>query len=325
MRENRLFNVLRKIKFFIKTIIHFFTVTIWVASAEMGWSAFKKTWYRVSRILTITIEQFRKNQCTTSASDLTYYLLFAIVPFLAIAYGVAIFLGLESFLNTQIYSALGEQAMGQRLIEFALRIIFEAEGGVITIVALVFFFWSIISMLNRIEATMNRVWGVTKERNFLPRVLGYIVFFIVAPTLLVIGSAANIFVSTNIINFFPSFLQESLHFLSSFLVPVGVFSVLFFIIYQVVPNQKINPRSSFWAALLAGTAFQILQFYYFHFQISISSYNTIYGSLAALPLLLVWARLSWTIILFGAELAYGIEKEREFISSQQSHPPSRNP
>jgi len=315
MREN-----LRKIKFFIKKIIHFFTVKIWLVSAEVGWSAFKKAWYKTSRILTITIEQFQKNRCMISASDLTYYSLFAVVPFFAVAYGVAMLFGLDSFLSTHINSLLGEHAaLGERIVEFSQRIISEAKVGVISGVALTFFFWSIITMLNSVEKTMNRIWDVRKQRKFMLRILRFFIFVLIVPTLLVIGSAANIFISANIIRFFPELLQESLHFLTSFLVPIGIFCVLFFIVYQVVPNRKINPRSSFWAAIFAGAAFQILQYYYFNIQIAISSYNTIYGSLAALPLLLVWVKLSWTIVLFGAELAYGIEQERNFASSQQSH------
>ena len=310
---------LRKIKFFIKKIIHFFTVKIWLVSAEVGLSAFKKAWYKISRILTITIEKFQKNQCMVSASDLTYFSLFAVVPFFAIAYGVAVLLGLDFFLSTHIDSMLGGQAdLGERIMKFSQRIISEAKVGVISGVALAFFFWSIITMLSSIEKTMNRIWNVQKQRKFVLRIMRFFLFALIVPTLLVIGSTANIFISANIIRFFPELLQESLHFLTSFLIPIGIFCVLFFIVYQVVPNQKINPRSSFWAAIFAGAAFQVLQYYYFNIQIAISSYNTIYGSLAALPLLLVWIKLSWTIVLFGAELAYGIEQERNFISSQQS-------
>jgi membrane protein len=131
---------------------------------------------------------------------------------------------------------------------------------------------------------------------------------------------------SNIIRLIPDeTIQESLHFLTNFLVPVAVFSILFFAIYQGLPNRTIKSGPSFLAAVIAGTAFQILQYYYFNIQMSISAYNSIYGSFAALPLLLIWLRMSWVIILFGAELAYGIEHERDFTSSQQSRQPSHNP
>ena len=318
---------IRKLKFRIKKIIHFFTVKIWIVSANVGLSAFKRSWYKTIRIVSVAIKKFSENNCMVSASDLTFYTLFAIVPFFAIAYGIAMFLGLETVLNNQIHSALGGQGvLSENLIEFAQKTISTARAGLITIVASTIFLWSIFAMLGNIEVTMNRIWSVQKHRNFGRRLRDFTLFILFGPTLLVIGSAANIFITANIIEAIPrAIIHDSLEFLVSFLVPIGIFSLLFFIIYQGMPNRKIRPRSSFLAALFAGVAFQILQFFYFDIQMSISAYNTIYGSFAALPLLLIWLRLSWVIVLFGAELSFGIEQERDFNASQQLRQPSRKP
>jgi len=323
MKEHKISN-LRKIKFFIKKGIHFFTVKIWVVSTEASLSAFKKSWYKIIRIMSVTIEKFQENHCTITASGLSYYTLFAIVPFFAIAYGIAMLFGLEPILNDWIHSALGGQGtLSENIIELAQKTISETRGGLITIVASSIFFVAIFSMLGSIESTMNRIWHSRKQRSFVKRLRDFILFMAFGPALLVIGSASNIFISANIINLLPEILQSSLSFLTSFLVPIGIFTLLFFIIYQVMPNRVIKPRSSLFAAVIAGAAFQILQYYYFNIQMSISAYNTIYGSFAALPLLLIWLRMSWIIVLFGAELAYGIEHERGFSASRQPHPPSR--
>jgi membrane protein len=310
----------RKTKFLIKKIIHFFTIKIWVISAHAGMSAFKKAWYRTIRVSTIAIEKFVENRCSISASDLTYYTLFAIVPFFAIAYGVAISLGMETVLNEQIYSAFsGQGALSEKLIDFAQKTIAETKGGLVTIVASAFFLWAIFSMLDCIETSMNRVWQVKKNRKFWRRMLGYLIFVVFGPVLLVFGSAVNIFISANIIEAIPDeTIQNSLSFLTSFIIPISVFACLFFLIYHVVPNRKVKLKSSIIAAIIAGSAFQILQYYYFNIQMSISAYNGIYGSFAVLPLLLVWLRMSWMIVLFGAELSFGIETEDEVISSRQS-------
>ncbi|MDR0437653.1 MAG: YihY/virulence factor BrkB family protein [Bacteroidales bacterium] len=318
---------IRRTKYYIKKTIHFFTIKIWLISAQVGLSTFKKAWYKVSRILSIAIEKFVENRCPTSASDLTYYTLFAVVPFFAIAYGVAISMGMETVLNEQIYSAFsGQGALSEKLIEFAQKTIAETKGGLVTIVASAFFLWAIFSMLESIETNMNQVWNVDKKRNFGKRMLGYLLFTIFGPVLLVAGSGVNIFISANIIEAIADeTIQNSLSILTSFLIPIAVFSFLFFLIYQVVPNRKIKIRSSLVAAIIAGAAFQILQYYYFNIQMSISAYNTIYGSFAVLPLLLIWVRMSWMIVLFGAELAFAIEHENDFISSRQSRQPFRKP
>jgi membrane protein len=322
--ENKISNI-RKIKFRIKKIIHFFTIKIWIDSAETGLSVFKKGWYKISRITSMAIQKFGENHCMVSAGDLTYYTLFAIVPFFAIAYGVAMLLGLENILNDQIHSAVGGRSvLSETLIEFAQKTISETKGGLVTIVASTIFLFAIFSMLSNIETTMNRIWKSRKHRRFGRRVRDFLLFITFGPSLLVIGSAANIFISANIINLLPEILQHSLRFLTSFLVPIGIFTLLFFIIYQGMPNRTIKPRASFLAALIAGAAFQLLQYYYFNIQMSISAYNNIYGGFAALPLLLIWLRFSWVIVLFGAELAYGIEHENNAVSHRKSHSHPQN-
>jgi membrane protein len=325
-KDNKISNM-RKIKFRIKKIVHFFTVKIWIISAQVGLSAFKKGWYKTSRILSISIKKFGENNCGARASDLTYFTLFAIVPFFAIAYGVAMLFGMETMLNDKIHSALGGQGvLSENLIEFAQKTISQAKAGLVTIVASVFFLWAIFRMLDHVEKTMNKIWQVNKKRKFGRRILEFFAFITFGPILLIAGSAVNIFISASIIDLIPhETIKSTLSLLTGFLIPIVLFSILFFMIYQGLPNRTIKPKSSFFAALIAGAVFQTLQYFYFDIQMSISAYNSIYGSFAALPLLLIWLRISWMIILFGAELAYGIETENETVSTRQPQSQQANP
>ena len=73
-----------------------------------------------------------------------------------------------------------------------------------------------------------------------------------------------------------------------------------------MPHRRIDIGSALGGGILAGIAYQFLQWLYVHFQIGVSSYGSIYGSFAALPLFIVWLRLSWTVILMGAEITRAI-------------------
>jgi membrane protein len=77
------------------------------------------------------------------------------------------------------------------------------------------------------------------------------------------------------------------------------------------------------AGTLAGSAFQFFQFIYISGQIWVNKYNAIYGSFAALPLLLLWLQLSWLICLFGAELAYASQNVKKFSFERDSKNISR--
>ncbi len=66
-----------------------------------------------------------------------------------------------------------------------------------------------------------------------------------------------------------------------------------------MPTTPVKFKYALVAGIVAGTVFQIVQWFYLRFQIGVSSYNAIYGGLAALPLLLVWLQLSWSIVFVG--------------------------
>jgi membrane protein len=73
-------------------------------------------------------------------------------------------------------------------------------------------------------------------------------------------------------------------------------------LYIFIPNTKVNFVSALLGGVLAGTSWQLAQWGYFHFQVGVANYNAIYGTLAALPVFMVWIYTSWLIILFGLEI-----------------------
>ena len=86
--------------------------------------------------------------------------------------------------------------------------------------------------------------------------------------------------------------------------PYVLMSVVFMGLYLFMPNTKVRFSVVVIPGILAGIAMQVLQLFYIHAQIFLSSYNAIYGSFAALPLFMLWVQISWTICLFGVELCY---------------------
>ena len=66
-------------------------------------------------------------------------------------------------------------------------------------------------------------------------------------------------------------------------------------------------RNAFIAALVSGFVFVVFQFLYLKTQIFVTRLNAVYGVLAAIPLFLIWLNYSWQIIIYGAQLCYGIQ------------------
>ena len=90
-----------------------------------------------------------------------------------------------------------------------------------------------------------------------------------------------------------------------------------------MPNTKVKFVNAFIAALIAGAAYQIVQILYLNGQIWITKYNAIYGTFAAIPLLLLWLQLSWYIVLIGAALSFAAQNVQKFSFERETKNISR--
>ncbi len=192
----------------------------------------------------------------------------------------------------------------------------HVKGGVITGIGVLMLFWTVISILGKIESSFNTIWDIRKTRPLLRKFTDYITLIVFAPILFVISSSATVLVASHIkaimnkialLGVFSSVIL----FLLNLLPYVSIWVLLTFL-YIVLPNTRVPIRSGLLGAFAAGTAFQVIQWIYIKFQIGITKYGAIYGSFAALPLFLIWLQMSWMIILFGAEIAHANEHYETF-------------
>ena len=77
--------------------------------------------------------------------------------------------------------------------------------------------------------------------------------------------------------------------------------------YYIIPNTKVSFKASSISSLMVILFLYIFSMFYTIIQVSISKYNAIYGSLAFVPLFLIWVKFLWLVILIGAKLSYMID------------------
>lgn len=259
------------------------------------------------------IKSFINNDCYEKASALSFYTMLSIVPLLAVLFGISKGFGF----GTSFESIISERFIQQpeiagKLIEFAHSNLENIKGGVITGIGSAFLLWSVISLLNSIETITNKIFKVETSRTYTAKIKDYLTFLFIAPLIFVISSAVNIYLIaqvTQIAEFNPivgALSSVVLFFLRLF--PFFLIWVLFTFIYIFIPNKKIPYYEAIIAGIIAGTAFQLWQWVYIHFQLILSSYGAIYGSFAAIPLFMIYLQVSWLIVLAGAIIAVEIEK-----------------
>lgn len=272
-------------------------------------------WYqRLLRVLSDTFRGFIEDECYLKASALTFYSLLSIVPVLAVLFGIAKGFGFEKNLEFEINQHFIEQKeLIEKLIQFAYSWLDTVRGGLIAGVGAVTLLWSVFGLLNNIETALNSIWKTRKERSYLRKINDYLAAIVIGPILFVTSSSITVYLSSRITQTAHEYLLveavSPLLFSILKLFPFFLSSFLFVFLYLLLPNTKVYFRSAFIAGCVAGSAFQLWQWIYIKFQLIASSYGTIYGSFAALPLFLIWLQVSWLILLAGAELAYELEND----------------
>ncbi len=261
------------------------------------------------RIFILAMRGFKEDELFIRASSLTYYTLLATVPVVAMAFGIAKGFGLEAFVESQLREIFsGREEVFNWIMEFAYSMLETTQGGLIAGVGLIILIYTIVIVLIYVEETFNGIWQIKKPRPFSRRVSDYFAMMFVAPLFVILSSAVTVFLSTRVAEIsdnlqFLTFLSPALMFLVN-LIPYVLIWTVFLLIYMVMPNTNVKFSSALIAAVIAGTLFILVQWAYIYFQVGVSRYNAIYGSFAALPLLLFWIRISWLIVLFGAEISF---------------------
>lgn len=250
-------------------------------------------------------EGFVRDQLLLRANALTYLSLLALIPLLAIAVSVSSALGVSAENMTRRILeqiAAGSPEAVERILPLVENLNVAALGAT---GAAVFFFTTVLAIGN-VEKAFNQIWGVKRQRSWERRIPDYLAVLIVSPMLLGVGlSLAGTFQSQALVQrllevpLFATLWDVGLRH-----APVLLSMFGFAFLYSFLPNTRVRVVSALLGGVVAAILFSLAQYAYVQFNVGVMRYNTIFGSIAFLPLLMVWIYFCWAIILLGAEVAY---------------------
>ena len=314
---------MKSIKF--SDIIQFVRYDMWRMTATDFDSRAKRLGYSIIRTIVLVARGFTSKNLNDKAKSLTYSLIFAIVPILAMIVAVAKGFGVVDVIQAQLNkSFLGETNMVPTIMEMVERYLDTAQGGVFIGVGLLILLWAVYSFFQSVETVFNRIWNVKKSRSILRQVTTYIAIVVMIPVLIVCSAGINIFVHSTVES---TIHIESLHHIfqtsgAQFLQFVMCW-LLFTIMYIAIPNTKVKFMSALIPGVIMGTLFQLLQMLSVYLIAMLSRTSIVYGAFATIPILMTWLQYTSLLILIGAEMSYAIQNNEEFEYEQDLNRMSR--
>ncbi len=249
------------------------------------------------------VRRFSKDRVLVAAASLSYTSLLAIVPLFAIAFSVMMAFPVFDGMTQQLLSIVLSYTaphIGGELETYVDR--FVSNTSELTTLGVVWLAVTAVMLLSTIETAFNAIWRIEKPRPLAMRLVAYWTTLTLGPLLLGAGLSVSTAFAMN--NFMPLGLDFGVirnFFLRMlpFLFAVGGFAIL----YLALPNRRVGVRYALLGALVAGILFEALKAVFGIYLQNAGTFESVYGSLAALPVFLIWMYLVWAVVLFGAIVA----------------------
>lgn len=312
-------------QFKFSDIVKFVRYDMWRVTATEFDGFFQKLGYAIIRTIVLVARGFTSKNLNDTAKSLTYSLIFAIIPILAMVLAVAKGFGMADVIEQQLNNSfLGETNMVPTIMEMVERYLDTAHDGVFIGIGLIILLWAVYSFFQSVETAFNRIWNVKRSRSILRQVTTYIAIVVLIPVLIVCSAGINILVHTTvestvhtkaIIEYFQTDGAKMLQFLLVW--------VLFTLMYVAIPNTKVRFMSALIPGVIMGTLYQLMQMLSVYLITLLSRTSIVYGAFATLPILMTWLQYTSLLILIGAEMSYAIQNNEQFEYEQDLNCMSR--
>jgi len=276
---------------------------------------------KLKRFTRLTIREFLDDHLLLRAMALTFATLLSLIPLLGISFSMfKMFGGGEWFMEFLRPFLLRTLAPGSGPV-VALRIeeLLLARGGsTVGGISLLFLVAMVYGIFSAIESTFNLIWRSNRRAGALNRIPLYWGLVSIIP-ILVISSLAI----TTYIKALPLVHQAVQHVgfaesLISRTLPVLMVMLGFFLLYRFLPNAEVRMRSALIGAVTAGLLYELVKIGFIFFTGRLVQYDVFYGSLAIIPLLMIWVNLSWIVVLMGVEVCY-VTQHYDLLRIRRKH------
>lgn len=253
------------------------------------------------------VRRYRRDNGLQVAAALSYNSLLAIVPLAAISLALISTIPALDAVRDELLFDIYSSVLPQTQVEIAGY--FEdlvGNAGNLTTFGLIGLVVMVVLLFATVSDTMNHIWRVTKPRPFLLQIAIYLGVLILGPILFGASVALTSYLyavaEAEGYTDYATRLPDITH-----AVPMALAWIGYTVLYFFVPYTRVRLREAAIGGLVAAILFEILKNGFGLYVSYVPTYQTLYGALAAIPILLVWLHASWTTMIIGAEIAAALD------------------
>jgi membrane protein len=264
------------------------------------------------RSFLVFLNKCQEDELLTRAAALAFVFIIGLLPLILLLLGLAsaiayikvpmFELRVEDILSSYLTPNFSEQVRS-----LLAKLSVQIRHGNLGIFSAMGILFTTYSMTEQMDTTINRIWGIDRNRTFRRRLAIYAFFFIAAPLLL----SLSITMTTGALAWARSLgsgVSIVAIFISTFS-PLAFSGALFYLLHTILPARKVSSLTGFKVAFVSAFVFELCKQSFTFYAANIVG-RSFYGSMATIPLFFAWTYISWVVILVGAEACYFLEIQR---------------
>jgi membrane protein len=260
------------------------------------------------RLVVVVVRALIDPQLNLEATALVYRTLLSIVPMLAVSFSVLKAFGAQYKIEavvTRMLAPLG--ASGAELTTHIVRFVDNLQVSVLGAIGFVALFYTVLSVIERVESALNRIWHVRRPRSLARKFSDYLSILLVGPVLVfaafaIMASALNYWLVQRVLEATHTTWAAVLmaRHGAPFLLLVAAFTLL----YRLLPYTRVQLRSALVGGVTAALLWHVAGFWFAVFVAGSTSYTAIYSGFAVFVISLIWLQVAWLVVLAGGQVAY---------------------
>ena len=254
----------------------------------------------------------KDDNCKLHASALTYSTLMAMIPFLVILFAISSVIGFTTA-SQRLIEWSADMPQVQEVVHTLIEMVNKTDMGTLGAFGGVIFLFIIFKLLSGIEESFNQIWGVQSPRSITNKARNYLSVLVITPILMIGANYLSLRFTTfsTQIPWLGPFIKTLLQ-----IAPVLIMTVAFVAVFMFIPNTQVKFSSALAGGFTSAFLAIILQVLMVKLGVGVTRLSKIYGTFAYIPIFLFWLQMSWTILLFGAELAFAVQNRDTYAEER---------
>lgn len=253
----------------------------------------------------MTCRKISDDYVPTFSAQAAFFIIISFFPFSMFLLTLIQFLPLKESELYMLIRNFFPSGINTYIVSLISEVYVQPATTIISITAITTL-WSASRGFLAIVKGLNTVYGIRETRNYFKLritsaiyTLAFAIIIIISLGLLVFGNRIYLFITAQ----FPLINDLAVAIIGfRTIVSLAVYTTFFLLLYIVIPNRKTKLFNELPGAVIAAAGWMLFSFLYSIYIDNFAKFSTMYGSLTAFVLLMLWLYFCMYIVFIGAEI-----------------------